>query len=108
MKKIYGNHIGIVISDAGEDPENRGRCQIFIPHISNTLFKDWNENLNDIDFNHLDKINPAIIQRLKLVLPWAECAAPIFGGSTGATYNPLNEKTDTNPIIANEPPVLNI
>jgi len=90
MKKIYGNHLGLVISGGDEDPEGRGRCQIFIPHISNTLYKSWNQELNDIEFMTLAQLSGMgdVIKRLKQTLPWAECAAPIFGGSTNIAHNP--------------------
>jgi len=45
MEEVYGNHVGIVINTA--DPENRGRLQIWVPHLSNTLYTGWNENLQD-------------------------------------------------------------
>lgn len=91
MKKVYGNHLGLVISGGDEDPEQRGRCQIFIPHISNTLFKGWNDKLEDINFTNMDTgvLSPDMINRLKATLPWSECASPIFGGGTGAFYNPV-------------------
>lgn len=95
MKKIYGNHVGIVISR--NDPENRGRCQIFIPHISNTLYKGWNDKLTDIYFSNISTIPPEILERLKATLPWAEMAAPIFGGGSGASTNESIGKTTTNP-----------
>ena len=93
MKKIYGNHLGLVISGGDEDPEGRGRCQIYFPHLSNTLYKGWNENLKDIDFTHISEIPADILKRLRDILPWAECAAPIFGGSTNAFFNALNGNT---------------
>ena len=96
MKKLYVNHLGIVVSDASQDPENRGRCQVFIPHISNTLYKNWNEKMEDIDFTHVDKIPKDVLKRLKQVLPWAECAAPIYGGGTSAFYSEGSGKTDVS------------
>ena len=97
MKKIYGNHLGLVISGGDEDPEGRGRCQIFIPHVSNTLYKSWNQELQDIEFMTLAQLKGMgdVIKRLKQTLPWAECAAPIFGGSSNTTYNPYTENTAT-------------
>jgi hypothetical protein len=97
-KKYYGNYLGIVITGAHSDPENRGRCQIFIPHISNTLYKKWNKLNKDISFSHIDPsvFTPDILQDLKLSLPWAECAAPIFGGGTSAFYNPLTQSVGVN------------
>lgn len=95
MKKVYGNHLGIVINT--NDPENRGRIQIFIPHISATLFKKWNETSVDVkNIKHINDIPIEILNRLRLILPWAECAAPIFGGSTGNFHNQATGITGIN------------
>ena len=90
MKKVSGNHLGIVINTT--DPENRGRVQIFIPHISTTLYSGWNENLKDIKFKTFssDVFTDEIKQRLWSLLPWAEAAVPCWGGGTGA---PIDEST---------------
>ncbi len=102
MEKCYGNHLGLVIND--RDPEQRGRVQIFIPHISNTLFVDWNDIVTknqDIEFKHIGEgggLSPAIIKRLIMVLPWAEGAAPIWGGGTASYYKPSSRKASTNPM----------
>jgi hypothetical protein len=94
MKKVYGNHLGIVIDN--DDPENRNRIQIYIPHLTNTLYKNWNERLLNKVFKHVaqdDVFTDDVLERLKKSLPWAECASPIFGGSTGAVHNPVTRKT---------------
>lgn len=95
MKKIYGNHVGIVINN--KDPENRGRCQIFIPHLSNTLFKNWNSDLKDKEFSSIDGIPKEIKTRLIATLPWSEPATPLFGGGSSASSNSSTGKTDVNP-----------
>ena len=100
MKKdpVYGNHIGIVINQ--EDPEYRGRVQIYIPYLSNTLYAGWNQDLKDKKFKNIGgggDLTPEVVEKLKNVLPWAECAAPIFGGGSSATYNPSTGRTSTNP-----------
>jgi hypothetical protein len=94
-KKLYGNYLGIVITGAESDPENRGRCQIYFPGVSNTLYKKINKNLKDLSFGHIDPniLTPDIIQDLRTVLPWSECAAPIAGGGTSAFHNPVTGKT---------------
>ena len=46
MKRVVGNHVGIVVNV--NDPENRGRVQVYVPHISTTLYNNWNEKLKDI------------------------------------------------------------
>ena len=44
MKKYYGNYLGIIIQN--NDPLARGRVKIFVPHISPTVYKNWNENIS--------------------------------------------------------------
>ena len=108
MKKepVYGNHIGIVINQ--EDPEYRGRVQIYIPYLTNTIYAGWNQDLKDKKFKNLGAdsgdLTPEVVEKLRNVLPWAECAAPIFGGGTSATYNPSTGKISTNPYKTVMPP----
>jgi len=84
LTPIYGNHVGFVIND--QDPENRNRVQVFIPHLSTTLGKDWNlianqEAIDDkvIKQGDLTGFGDDVLNRLKTLLPWSECAAPLFG-----------------------------
>lgn len=81
---VFSNHVGIVINN--QDPENRGRLQIFVPHVSNTLFADWNQGLTDKIFKSSEVNNSAfgggVLDRLKEQLPWSEVAVPAFGGGT--------------------------
>ena len=95
---LYGNYLGIVVNK--EDPEYRGRVQVWIPHLTNTLHSEWNDELKNKSFKHIHDsgaLTPKLVQGLKEVLPWAECAAPIIGGGTSATYNDQTGITDTNP-----------
>lgn len=86
MNPIYGNHVGIVIN-SNPDPEGRGRVQIFVPHLSTTLYQNWNSEAKDISITQgsLDGIQSSVLQRLQQNLPWAECAFPLFGAG-GTTY----------------------
>lgn len=91
MKEYYGNYLGICINN--QDPEFRGRVQIFIPHIMPALYEGWNQEGQDITIecvgNNLPNgLSSAIIEKLKLILPWAEGAMPIVGTSVGGQYNP--------------------
>lgn len=92
MYKLNNVYIGIVVNN--QDWENRGRVQVFIPHLSNTLYKGWNESGEDIKFKSFESsvFTPDIISRLTDVLPWSEMAMPFFGGGTGA---PVNQSTYT-------------
>jgi len=97
-KKYYGNYVGIVVQNS--DPENRGRVKIYVPHVSVTLYKNWNENKLDKEFKFPDKnSNPDLIDvmgPLKDVLPWAECASPLFGGNASGRYNSYTEEGTTS------------
>lgn len=101
MKKYLGNYLGIVISPASDDPENRNRVQVWIPHITNTLYNNWNENPADRNyFNYTYGTGLATVEqlkRLRQVLPWAECASPTFGGGTSFIENPASGKTSIDP-----------
>jgi hypothetical protein len=95
MEPVFGNHLGMVISN--QDPEGRKRVQIFIPYLSNTLFSKWNTDLKDIKFkNTVELDNLGVLSRLKQTLPWAEAAAPIFGGATSMTSNSVTRKVGVN------------
>jgi GH24 family phage-related lysozyme (muramidase) len=91
MQKLYGNYLGICINNT--DPEFRGRVQIFIPHILPALYDRWNKEGKDIKIeivgNNLEDALPQEdIEQLKLMLPWAEAATPVFGNSAAGHYNP--------------------
>lgn len=84
MKEYYGNYLGLCINN--DDPEKRGRVQVFIPHIMPALFDNWNDVGEDIKLvcvgdNLPSSLPGAIVDRLKLMLPWAESASPILGTS---------------------------
>lgn len=103
--QLYGNYIGIVVNT--QDPENRGRLQVFIPHISTTLYEAWNKEAKDIiiRLGDLTQIDAAVQEKLTRLLPWAECAMPLFGiGGTAYT----DRYTNKVKLQANAPkPVIN-
>lgn len=92
MKRYYGNHIGIVIQN--NDPEKSGKIKVFVPHISSTIYNDWVKSKNDktIKFigNNLDGDLTEVLHDLKLITPWAECAAPLVGESSSGRFNNFN------------------
>jgi hypothetical protein len=96
MKTIDHILIGLVINN--QDPDNRGRVQVFIPQLTN-LYSGWNQNKQDIKFRTLDSdvFSSEIIQRLSDVLPWADVASPFFGGGTAAPVNTDTTEPKTNP-----------
>lgn len=88
MNSVLGNHIGLVVNN--QDPEGRNRLQIFVPHLSNTIYKNWNEALQDVKFKTFDEslFTGELKESILSTLPWAEPAVPIWGGGTGApVYN---------------------
>ena len=90
-----GIELGIVINK--HDPENRKRVQVFIPHLSNTLFEDWNKEDSDIiKFKNPNELPGNVLIRLKQTLPWAEAAVGIFGGGTSMTANTYNGNLGVN------------
>jgi len=99
-KESYnGFYLGICIQN--NDPEKRGRIKVFVPHVSVTVYQDWNKDVKeDKSFTFLDKdMNPdldKILPYLKKSLPWAEMAGPIFGGSASGRYNAMLKKGTTS------------
>lgn len=82
MKTYYGNYLGIVVNN--NDPEYRGRIQVFVPHIMPTLYEGWNEKGDNITIdcvgdNMARGLHSEIVLKLKKILPWAEAASPIVG-----------------------------
>jgi len=91
MKQYLGNYLGMCICN--QDPEFRGRVKIFIPNIMPALYENWNKEGKDITFTTIgDNVEhglpSSIVKRLEKILPWAECAAPVVGGSTVGSYAP--------------------
>ena len=91
--KKYGNYLGICIEN--RDPEYRGRVKIFIPHIMPDLQENWNDSGFDITIdcvgNNLQNgLDSSIIDKLRSILPWSECASPVFGTSTAGSFNPVS------------------
>lgn len=89
MKKYYGNYLGIVVQN--NDPDKRGRVKVFVPHISATVYSKWNESFRDKRFrfigeNLTSSLNE-IIDDIKDILPWSECAVPITGAVGSGRYN---------------------
>lgn len=92
-KKYTGNYLGIVVQN--NDPESRGRIKIFIPHITPSVYSNWTEIIKDKKFKfvgrNIDSDLTNIIDDLKQVLPWSECAAPLVGASGSGRYHAKTE-----------------
>ena len=92
MKKYYGNHIGIVIQN--NDPDKAGKIKVFVPHISATIYNDWvraskNKSLKFIG-NNINEDLTGILDDLKRITPWCDCAAPLAGESSSGRFNNYN------------------
>ena len=89
IRKYLGNYLGIVIMNT--DPEKRGRIKIWVPHVGASVYENWNEDKLDKNFIFPDKtMSPdlsKVLPELKRILPWAECAMPLFGGNAPGRYN---------------------
>ena len=98
MKTYLGNFAGVVINN--NDPEFRGRVQVFIPHLMPTLYENWNKEGKDITFtcvgdNMPEGLGSEIIEKLKKILPWAESASPIIGQSASGNVLGANGAVPT-------------
>lgn len=91
---MFGAVLGIVVQN--NDPQKRGRVKVFIPHLSMNLYDGW-DNLNeDKTFEKLsDPKIKKLIDTIKNQLPWANCAAPIFGEIGNHIFNSSTKETTT-------------
>jgi hypothetical protein len=85
MKQLFGNYLGLCVNN--NDPEKRGRVQVFIPHLMPAMYENWNELGEDVKLvclgdNLPDSLPPDILDKLIKILPWAESASPILGTSS--------------------------
>lgn len=87
--KYYGNMLGICIQN--NDPEQRGRVKVFIPHISPNVYKGWTEVKKDKKFKFIGANTysdlTSVLEDLKKILPWAECASPLTSEASSGRYN---------------------
>ena len=77
-------YLGVCVNN--DDPEKRGRVQVFVPHVMPALYTNWNEEGKDVKFtcvgdNIIEGLSSEILEKLKKMLPWAEAASPILGTS---------------------------
>ena len=105
MKSYHGNYLGIVVQN--NDPEKRGRVKIYIPHISPSIYAPWytESATEDKTFKFPGKhgnnsaLTGDIMDKLKEIVPWAECAMPLIGATGSGRYNAFDDASsisDTN------------
>ena len=92
--KYLGNHVGIVVQN--NDPDKGGKVKVWIPHISPTVYKNWDDRDEAKAFKfigrNIDSDLTDIIEDLKKILPWAEQASPITGSIAPGRYNAYEQK----------------
>ncbi len=110
MQKFLGNYLGLVVDD--QDPEQRGRVQVYVPHIMPTLFEGLNKENQTITFsavgdNLANGLTADMLFRLREILPWAEGAMPIIGSGAQGVINPdgtFTPNSDNPPTSDSGPP----
>jgi hypothetical protein len=113
-KEYNGMYLGIVVQN--NDPDRSGKIKVFVPHVTPSVYENWYSKKGDKKFNfigvNLESDLTEILEPLKEVLPWAQCAMPLAGGSGAGRYNAytqIGSVSDTNkstlfkPITGNEP-----
>lgn len=91
--KYHGMYLGIVVQN--NDPDRGGKIKVFVPHISASVYENWVQVNEDKKFKfpgtNIDSDLSTIIEPLKAILPWAECAMPLVGASGSGRYNAHTE-----------------
>jgi len=104
MKEYYGNYLGLCVNN--DDPQKRGRVQVFIPHIMPSLYENWNEVGEDIQMicvgdNLPSSLTSPMLEKLTKMLPWAEAASPVIG--TSAPGNLISSSNNSSSIYNQSP-----
>lgn len=89
METFNSFYLGIVVQN--NDPEQRGRIKVWVPHINASVYNKWYSLKQDRNFkfpgSNISSDLSLIIDELKDDLPWAEFAGPLVGQSSNGTYN---------------------
>jgi len=92
-KEYNGMYLGIVIQN--DDPDRSGKVKVYVPHVIASVYDNWVQTNDDKAFkfpgNNIDSDLNTILEPLKSVLPWAECAMPLVGASGSGRYNAHKE-----------------
>lgn len=114
MNNFNSNYVGIVIQN--NDPEKRGRIKVYIPHISASIYEKWYQpedaDVKDKSFKFIGaeggvetSLTRDILDELKEIVPWAECASPLVGSQGAGRYNAfrdvgsISDSSNVNDII---------
>jgi len=86
MEKEFNSiYLGIVVQN--NDPQKRGRVKVFVPHLSPTVYENWVQDNTDKFFKSIDGQLQPIMDKLKVILPWAEVSCPLTSENTSKRYN---------------------
>lgn len=92
MKEFNSIYLGIVVQN--NDPEKRGRVKVYVPHISANVYDKWMQDKLNKKFkfpgSNIDQDLTPILQDLKIILPWAETAAPLTSENASGRFNNYN------------------
>jgi len=95
---MVGFSLGIVVQN--NDPQKRGRVKVFIPHLSLNIYEGWDNLSEEKTFEKLsDPKIKVVIDDIKNQLPWANCAAPIFGETGDHYYNAKSQESKSGDSI---------
>ena len=93
MKKFNGIYLGVVVQN--NDPEQRGRIKVWVPHINVNIYNEWNATKQNKKFKfpglNINSDLSNIIDELRDELPWAEFCSPLVGESASGVYNAFYE-----------------
>ena len=89
QKKYHGNYLGIVVQN--NDPQQRGRVKVWVPHINCSVYSSWDKLSKDRKFkimgSNVDSDLSSILHDLKSILPWGDVMGPIVGAVGSGRYN---------------------
>ena len=94
-------YIGVVVQN--NDPDNRGRAKVFVPHVNAGVYEKWYGVKKNKSFRfagkNVDSDLSDIMSDLKTILPWATQASPLGGQSSTGRYHAYTDTgsvSDTN------------
>lgn len=99
--RYNGMYVGIVVQN--NDPENRGRVKVYVPHINASVYQNWYEVKKNKKFKfpggNINSDLTTVMSELKDILPWALQASPLVGQSASGrvnAYHNVASVSDTN------------
>lgn len=88
-RSYNGMYVGIVVQN--DDPDRAGKIKVYVPHVSPGVYDNWTQHNTDKKFkfpgDNIDSDLNIILEDLKNILPWCECAMPLVGAAGAGRYN---------------------